>query len=40
MHTLHNNTGVMFGGNTIDETGIHDVDDLYILSCTHNTIVS
>ena len=30
----------MFGGETIDETGIHRFDDLYILICTHNTIVS
>ena len=40
MHTIHNNQGVMFGGRTIDETGIHHVDDLYIFSCRHNTIVS
>ena len=40
VHTLHNNKGVMFGGTTIDETGIHSVDDLYTFSCTHNTIVS
>ena len=40
MHTLHNNEGVMFGGTTFDETGFHRLDDLYILCCTHNTIVS
>ena len=40
MHTLLNNQCVMFGGETIDETCEHVVDDLYIFSCTHNTIVS
>ena len=40
MHTVHNNHGVMFGGRTIDDTGRHRVDDLYMVSCTHNTIVS
>ena len=40
MHPVHNNEGVMFGGTAIDETGRHRVDDLYIFSCTHNTIVS
>ena len=40
MHTLHNNKGVMFGGYTIDENGLHVVDDLYMFSCTHSTIVS
>ena len=40
MHALHNNQGVMFGGDTIDKTGEHAVDDLYTFSCTHNTIVS
>ena len=30
----------MFGGSTIHETGEQPVDDLYMFSCTHNTIVS
>ena len=40
MHTFHNHKGVIFGGDTIDETGGHAMDDLYIFSCTHNAIVN
>ena len=40
MHRFSDNKGVMFGGYSIDETGLHRVNDLFIFSCTQNTIVS
>ena len=30
----------MFGGSTIDLTGVHDVDDVFLLTYSQNTIVS
>ena len=38
--TLPGNKGVMFGGFTIDETGFHRVNDLFVLSFSQNIIVS
>ena len=42
MNTLPDNGGVIFGGTTINETGVHCVDDLFIFTYSHNinTIVS
>ena len=40
MHPFSDTKGVMFGGNTIDETGVHAVDDLFVLTCSGNAIVS
>ena len=40
IHALPSNIGVMFGGGTIDETGFHRVNNLYLLSFSQNAIVS
>ena len=40
IHTLPGNRAVIFGGATIDETGIHRVNDLFMLSFSQNAIVS
>ena len=40
LHTLPGNRGVMFGGCTIDETGVHPVDEVFLLTCSQDTIVS
>ena len=38
--TLPGNRSVMFGGCTIDETGVRLVNDSFLLSFSQNTIVS
>ena len=38
--TLPGNSGVIFGGVTNDETGLHRVSDVFLLSFSQNTIVS
>ena len=40
INTLPGNRGVIFGGSTIDETGFHRVNHLFLLSFSQNTIVS
>ena len=40
INTLPGNRSVMFGGRTIDETGLHRVNDLFLLLFSQNTIVS
>ena len=40
INTLPGNRGVIFGGYTIDETGENLVDDLFMFTCSLNTIVS
>ena len=40
LNALPGNRGVIFGGTTVDETGKHRVNDLYLVTCFQDTIVS
>ena len=40
LNALPGNIGVMFGGSTVDETGEHRVNDLFLFTCFQDRIVS
>ena len=40
INAIPGNRGIIFGGTTIDETGTHDISDVFLMTCSQNTIVS